>query len=161
MRGCVGYVVGVLPREGSVCDRGVEGLREGMLSSELLLNWRASMLASLMISLELGRVRVCSAVRREGVCMWRVSTAAEWERCWLSSSSSLVWLSSASSLDGSEASREGRVVAAGAERVVERSDMASRRWRSSACWESSRAAVVDGVEDGMSAAVMAASCEKA
>jgi hypothetical protein len=161
LRGCVGYVVGVLPREGSVCDRGVEGLRDDMLSSEVLLNWRASMLASLMISLELGRVRVCSAVWCEGVCMWRVSTAAERERCWRSSSSSLVWLSSASSLDGSEASREGRVVAAGAERVVERSDMASRRWRSSACWESSRAAVEEAVEDGMSGAVMAASCEKA
>lgn len=156
-------MVGVLPREGSVCDRGVEGLRDGMLSSEVLLNWRASTLASLKISLELGRVRVCSVIRGEGVCMWRVSVA-EWELCWLSSSSSssssssLVWLSSASSLDGSEASREVRVVA-GAERVVERSDMASRRCRSSACWESSRAAVED--EGGMSAAVMAASCEKA
>lgn len=37
---------------GSVCERGVEGLREVMLSSEVLLSWRARVLLSPMVSAE-------------------------------------------------------------------------------------------------------------
>jgi hypothetical protein len=39
---------------GSVCERGVEGLREDMLSSDVLLSWRASVLLSPMASAAAG-----------------------------------------------------------------------------------------------------------
>ena len=68
--------------------------------------------------------------------------------------------SSSSSLggEGGEAVLvEDRTVEAGAARVLERSSMAFRRWRSSSCCESACAAG----EDEKCAAVMAASCEEA
>lgn len=124
----------------------MEGRRDDMLSSEVLLSWRASVFTSPMLSLSSGRVLawmpVCFAVRWEGA----LEVVVGWDSSW-----------SSSSTGGDAVLREGRAVAAGAERVVERRAMASRRWRSSSCCESSGAAG----EDEKCAAVMAASCENA
>ena len=51
---------------GSVCERGVDGRRKDMLSSEVLLSWRASVFASTMLSLSSREVPVCLADRSEG-----------------------------------------------------------------------------------------------
>lgn len=132
----------MLAGAGSVCERGVEGRRDDVLSSEVLLNWRASVFASAMLSLSSRRVPVCLTGRCEGTL-----EAVEWDMS----------CSCSSSLGGDAVLLEGRAVVAGAERVLERSSMAFRRWRSSSCCESACAAG----EVEKSAAVMAASCEKA
>lgn len=137
---------------GSVCDRGVEGRCDDMLSSEVLLSWRASVFASPMLSLCSGRVPVWAPVRFVGRREGALETV-EWDRCWPSSSVS----PSSSSVCGDDVLDKGRTVAPGAERAVECSAMASRRWRSSSCCGSPCAAG----EDEKCAAVMAASCEKA
>ena len=45
--------------DGAVWERGVEGRRELMLSSEVLLSWRTSVLASPMLAVSSGRLLSC------------------------------------------------------------------------------------------------------
>jgi hypothetical protein len=119
-----------------------------VLSSEVLLTWRASAFVSAMLSLSSGSLPVCLTGWCEGTL-----EAVEMDMV----------CSGSSSLGGDAVLREGRAVGAGAgagagaERVLARSSMAFRRWRSSSCCESACAAG----EDVKCAAVMAASCEKA
>lgn len=141
MRGFV-WKVEVTAGAGSVCERGVEGRRDDVLSSEVLLTWRASVLISAMLSLSSGSLPVCLAGWCEGT-----PEAVEMDMV----------CSDSSSLGGDAVLLEGRAVVAGAERVLARSSMAFRRWRSSSCCESACAAG----KDVKCAAVMAASCEKA
>jgi hypothetical protein len=105
-------------KEGSVCERGVVGRLEVMLSSDVLLSWRERALLSPMLSVSSGRLSArlgWNAVGAASADWVPVSCMGSWKEA-----SVLVKL-----LPGVGAGGEGAVV------------MALRRWMRSSCRASS------------------------